>query len=344
MIFCFLFDSIIGKFKTSKVKLFNIIPKTVIMPENQTNKNEQKNLSVLITGGSGLIGKYLTSLLLVRGYNVSHLSRNENHSEGVKVFRWDPEKMMVDSKAFEGTDFIIHLAGANIGEKRWTRKRKNEIITSRVISARLLHKSMADSGIRLKAFISASATGIYGTLTSSRIFAEDDPPGTDFLGSVCKQWEEAADLFSKSGIRTVKIRTGVVLEKNDSALAKLMIPSKFGFLIQTGTGLQYMPWIHIKDLCNIYLKALEDSRMTGAYNAAAPQNVTHTEFMQTLARVMKVRITALHVPSFVLRAVFGEMSDVILKGSRVSSEKILNSGYKFYFSRLEEALFNIIVD
>jgi uncharacterized protein (TIGR01777 family) len=313
------------------------------MPENQTNK-KQKKLSVLITGGSGLIGKYLTSLLLAKGYSVSHLSRNENHPEGVKVFRWDPEKMMVDSKAFEGTDFIIHLAGANIGEKRWTRKRKNEILTSRVISTRLIHKSIAEGGIRLKAFISASATGFYGAVTSSKIFAEDDPPGTDFLGSVCKKCEEAADLFSSSGIRTVKIRTGVVLEKNDSALSKLMVPAKFGFLIQTGTGLQYMPWIHIKDLCNIYLKAIEDSAMTGAFNAAAPQNVTHTEFMQTLARVMKVRIIAVPVPGFVIRAVFGEMSDVILKGSRVSSEKILNSGYAFCYNMLDAALSDIVGD
>jgi hypothetical protein len=341
MIFCFLFDSIIDKFKTSKVKLFNIIPKTVIMPENHAGTNLQKNLSVLITGGSGLIGKHLTTSLLTAGYKVAHLSRKGNQSGIVRAFIWDPEKKLIDREAFEGVDFIIHLAGANIGEKRWTRKRKEEIIKSRVDSARFLHKTVIDNGIRLKAFISASATGIYGSETSGKIFNENDAAGSDFLGSVCEQWEEAADLFYNSGVRTVKIRSGVVLEKSDSALSKLMTPGKFGFLIQTGTGLQYMPWIHINDLCNIYLKAIEDSEMGGAYNAVSPQQVTHSEFMHILAKVMRLPVLP-PVPGFLIRIALGEMADVILKGSRISSEKIINTGYSFLFRTLENALYNII--
>ena len=311
------------------------------MPENQTGTNLQKNLSVLITGGSGLIGKYLTTSLLKEGYKVTHLLRKENQSGKVRVFLWDAEKKMIDRDAFEGVDFIIHLAGANIGEKRWSRKRKEEIIKSRVDSARFLHKTVIDNRIHLKAFISASATGIYGSETSGKIFNENDPAGSDFLGSVCKQWEEAADLFSNSGIRTVKIRSGVVLEKSDSALSKLMTPGKFGFLIQTGSGLQYMPWIHINDLCNIYLKALEDSEMAGAYNAVAPQQVTHVEFMHVLAKVMRLPVLP-PVPGFLIRIALGEMSDVILKGNRISSEKIMNRGYSFLFRTLEDALYNII--
>jgi uncharacterized protein (TIGR01777 family) len=311
------------------------------MPENQTGTNSQKNLSVLITGGSGLIGKHLTISLLTTGYNVSHLSRKGNQSGKVRVFLWDPEKKLIDREAFEGVDFIIHLAGANIGEKRWSRKRKKEIIKSRVDSARFLHKTVIDNKIHLKAFISASATGIYGSETSGKIFNENDPAGSDFLGSVCKQWEESADLFYNSGIRTVKIRSGVVLEKSDSALSKLMTPGKFGFLIQTGNGLQYMPWIHINDLCNIYLKALEDSEMGGAYNAVAPQQVTHLEFMHVLAKIMRLPVLP-PVPGFLIRIALGEMSDVILKGSRISSEKIMNTGYSFLFRTLEDALYNII--
>jgi hypothetical protein len=248
---------------------------------------------------------------------------------------------LIDREAFEGVDFIIHLAGANIGEKRWSRKRKKEIIKSRVDSARFLHKTVIDNKIHLKAFISASATGIYGSETSGKIFNENDPAGSDFLGSVCKQWEESADLFYNSGIRTVKIRSGVVLEKSDSALSKLMTPGKFGFLIQTGNGLQYMPWIHINDLCNIYLKALEDSEMGGAYNAVAPQQVTHLEFMHVLAKVMRLPVLP-PVPGFLIRIALGEMSEVILKGSRISSEKIMNTGYSFLFRTLEDALYNII--
>jgi uncharacterized protein len=331
-----------SNFKTLKVKLFNLFPKTVTMPENQQETNSKKNLSVLITGGSGLIGKHLTLSLTDAGYNVSHLSRNTSSSSRVKVFKWDPATGTIDPYAFEGIDFIIHLAGANIGEKRWTGKRKAEISGSRINTATFLHKIIKDKGIPLKAFISASATGIYGAETSQKIYCENDPPADDFLGSVCKQWEDAADLFSESGIRTVKIRTAIVLNKNDSALSKLMKPGKFGFLLRTGTGRQYMPWIHITDLCNIYQKSLEESSMSGAFNATAPEHVSHNDFMNVLARVMKRPLFPFAVPEFILKTAFGEMSDIILKGSRVSSKKIIKSGYRFLFNNLEDALNDII--
>jgi uncharacterized protein len=342
MIFCFLFDTIIDKFKTSKVKLFNIIAKTLIMPDDQTKSNSEKDVSVLITGGSGFISKQLTASLLASGYKVSHLSRNRSRSGEVKSFMWSPEKGIIDPEVFEGLDFIIHLAGANIGSKRWSRSRKEQIIASRVDSARFLYRTILEKGIRLKAFISASATGIYGSLTSPEIYSENDTPAADFLGNVCKQWETAADLFNNTALRTVKIRTAVVLAKNKGALSKLMIPAKFGFLVQTGIGRQYMPWIHIDDLCNIYLKAISDSGMQGAYNAVAPQHVTHKDFIHTLAKVMKRPVLPVPVPGFVLRIALGKMSDVILKGSRVSSGKILKAGYRFQFNTLENALQDLI--
>jgi uncharacterized protein (TIGR01777 family) len=258
------------------------------------------------------------------------------------VFCWDPEKEVIDPAIFEGVDYLVNLAGANIGEKRWTKNRKKEIVNSRVKSARLLYKVITDNGIRLRAFISASAVGYYGSMTSDKIFNEEDLPAKDFLGQTCRQWEEGVDLFEKSGIRIVKIRTGVVLEKSDSALAKLMKPVKFGFLVQAGNGNQYMPWIHIQDLCNIYLKALEDSNMSGAYNAVSPQHVTHKFFVKTLAGVINRPVFPLPVPAFILRATLGEMSDVALKGSRVSSDKIANAGYKFLFSDLAFALKNVL--
>lgn len=204
------------------------------MSENQAGVNINKNLSVLITGGGGLIGRHLTSTLTRAGYSVSHLSRNGKKTGDLKVFMWDPDKQIIDPSSFNGIDFLIHLAGANIGEKRWSRERKEEIIKSRVDSARFLHKTITDNRIPLKAFISASATGIYGSVTSSTIFTEDDLPSNDFLGSVCRQWEEAADLFSDTGIRTVKIRTSVVLAKSDSTLSKLLMTEKFGFQVKTG--------------------------------------------------------------------------------------------------------------
>jgi uncharacterized protein len=342
MIFCFLFDSIISKFKTSKVKLFNLIPNIVTVPENQSKINIQNKSSVLISGGSGLVGKYLTEALLSEGYKVSHFSRNADQSGKVNVFRWDPARNSIDLSAFETIDYLIHLAGSNIGEKRWTRERKDEIVRSRVDSARLLHKVIVENRIPLKAFISASATGFYGSVTSEDIFTEKDPPGTDFLGNTCRLWEDAADLFSNSGIRTVKIRTAVVLEKTDSALSKLMMTGKFGFLVQTGNGRQYMPWIHINDLCKVYIKAIRDTGMNGSYNAVSPQSVTHKGFMRVLGHVMNRPVLFPPVPAFILRAVMGEMSDVILKGSRVSSLKLENTGFRFLFGNLEDALKNLI--
>jgi uncharacterized protein len=312
------------------------------MIEIQTNVISSRGPSVLIAGGSGLIGRHLTSTLLAKGYEVTHLTRKLTHQNNIRVLQWDPENGILDPDALNGIDYIIHLSGANIGEKRWTKRRKEEIVNSRVDSDRLLFNTLKINNTKLKAFISASAIGYYGTITSDKIFNESDPPANDFLGTTCRRWEEGADLFGNSGIRCVKIRTAVVLEKNDSALSKLMKPAQFGILLQTGTGKQYMPWIHIKDLCNIYMKAIEDQKMHGPYNAVSPEHIMHKEFIKTLASVMNRWLFPIPVPSFVLKAVLGEMSDVVLKGSRISSEKIVNSGYSFIFKTHKDALLNLI--
>lgn len=294
--------------------------------------------TVLITGGSGLIGRYLTSTLLSEGYTVSHLSRKSDQFGKVRVFRWNPEKRILDPGILAGVDYIVHLAGANIGEKRWTKKRKIEIIKSRVDSARLIYDTVSENGIKLKGFISASAIGYYATITSDRIFMESDPHAEDFLGTTCSLWEETADLFSDRNTKVVKIRTGVVIEKNDSAMAKLLKPARLGIFPRLGNGRQYMPWIHIQDLCNIYLKAIQDDKMRGAYNAVSPQHITQTEFMRTLALTMDKRFFHPRVPAIFLRAALGEMADVILKGSRISTEKIMNAGYVYEFSELKTIL------
>jgi uncharacterized protein len=308
------------------------------MPEN----NGQGVPTVLITGGTGLIGRHLTSLLLRNGYNVSVLSRSETHYDKVRSFRWDPEKQTINNEAVKGIDYIVHLAGENIGEKRWTRRRKEEIINSRTESAKLLYRAVKGAEIRPEAFISASGISYYGTETTEKIFREDDPPGNDFLSAVCTKWEEAAGLFENLGMRTVKIRTAVVLEKTDSALARLMGPARFGFLVQTGSGDQYMPWIHIDDLCAVYLRMIRDKTMSGVFNAAAPDFVNHRNFMKSLSGIMKKPVFPIPAPAFALRTAFGEMSGIILKGSRVSSEKLISAGYKFRFEHLDDALRNII--
>ena len=294
--------------------------------------------SVLITGGSGLIGRYLTSELLTQGYSVSHLSRGPAQFGRVRVHRWDPVKKILDPEILNGVSYIVHLSGANIGEKRWSAKRKKEIISSRVDSLKLLHEVILAKRIRLKALISASASGIYGSICSDRIFSEEEDAADDFLGKTCRLWEEAAGLFRDCSDRVVKIRTGVVLEKNDSALSRLLVPARAGIFPVLGGGKQYMPWIHIRDLVKIYAKALGNAQMDGPYNAVSPHHVTHREFMSALAKAMNKPFFNPPVPGFILRAILGEMSDVILKGSRISSDKIINAGYLFEFDNLHDAL------
>ena len=314
------------------------------MTENQTNIKLPEKGSVLISGGSGLIGRYLTSLLLSEGYRVSHLSRKVNQFGKVRVFRWDPEKGILDPVIFEGIDCIVHLAGANIAEKRWTKSRKEEILNSRVGSAKLLLKVISETRIKLKTFVSASAIGYYGSITSEKIFSELDSPSEDFLGSICRQWEESADEFTQTGARVVIIRTGVVMEKSDSALAKLLKTARWGLFTRLGTGQQYMPWIHIEDLARIYLTAIKNPDMQGAYNAVSPQHITHIEFMRTLAKSLNKPFFHPPVPSFFLRMILGDMADVVLKGSRVDSEKIRNLGYRFQFTDLRMAFNQICKD
>jgi len=297
---------------------------------------------ILITGGSGLIGRYLTSRLLEEGYSVAHLSRKQDQFGRVRVHRWDPAKGILDPAVIDGVDYILHLAGANIGERRWSEKRKKEIVSSRVDSSLLLYRKITENRIPLKAFISASAVGFYGSATTGKIYSEVDPPGSDFLASTCRKWEEAADAFESSGIRTVKIRNAMVLEKDDSALKRLLMPAKYGFLVSMGTGRQYMSWIHIRDLCEIYLKAIEDQGLSGVFNAVAPEQVSHDEFMRALSSNMKKPLLPFRVPSFILEFMLGEMSSVVLKGSRISSEKITGNGFKFAFGNLNDALADLL--
>lgn len=302
-------------------------------------KNEY---SVLIAGGSGLVGRYLTSSLLARGYNVSHLSRKNNQFGRVRVYRWDPGKMIIDPGVFDGIDCIINLSGENLGEKRWTNNRKDAIISSRVESTGFLYETISKNEIPIKTFISASAIGYYGNITTDKIYTEDDAPASDFLGSTCKVWEEKADLFLNSGIRTVKIRSAVVLEKNDSAFSNLIRSSKFGFLVQVGSGRQFMPWIHITDLCNIYIKAIEDQSMIGPYNAVSPHHISHRDFMKVLSGIIKRPVLFPPVPSLLVKLILGQMADVVIKGSRISSQKIIDSGYHFIFDNLDDAIKDIM--
>ncbi|MCF2218865.1 TIGR01777 family oxidoreductase [Chryseobacterium sp. PS-8] len=295
---------------------------------------------VLITGANGLVAKEL-SKKLEKDYTVRFLTRKKQNSND---FEWDIKKGTIDEKAFENVSHIIHLAGANISEKRWTDERKKELISSRVDSAALLLKTLQKNNIRLKSFISASGINYYGTKTTEKIFTENDGPGNDFLSEVVILWEKAADDFKEQNVaeRVVKIRTAVVLSEKDGALKKMLPPVKMGIGSPIGTGKQYMPWIHINDICSIYEFALKNSELDGAFNANSPQHTTNENLTKNMAEVLHKPLFMPNVPAFVLKLMFGELSEALLEGSRASSEKIQKAGFQFEFPELKRALEDLL--
>ena len=292
---------------------------------------------VLITGGSGLIGRRLSFLLKCRGYEVRILSRSNNPKNNYKTFVWNVSEQYINDSAYEGLKHIIHLAGAGIADKRWSEKRKKEIIASRVASTNLLYNTVKRLKTPLNSFISASATGYYGAITSETIFEEKDKPAKDFLGKVCSLWEDSIFQFNEIKIRTVALRTGIVLSKDGGALKKMKTP----IITSLGNGKQYMPWIHIDDLCELYIKAIEDEQFKGAFNAVSPEHISNLSFSKKISKIFNYPFLALGAPSFILQIVFGEMSTIILNGSRISANKIKQAGFKFKFENLEKALKNL---
>lgn len=300
--------------------------------------------NVLISGGTGFVGKHLTALLLKRGYSVSILTRKvQANQKDIFYYQWDVAQQTIDEKAVEKADFIIHLAGENIAEKRWTAKRKAAIIESREQSTVLLYSAIKKQNKKLEAFVSASAVGIYGAVNGPEICSEEMTPANDFLGYTCQKWEDSLDFIENRHIRTVKIRTGLVLGKGDGFLSKLAPLFKYRLGSVIGSGKQYMPWIHIDDLCEMYVLALENDEMQGAYNAAVQDDTTNAVFSKTLACVYGYSIWLPAVPEFLIKLAMGEMSKIVLTGRRVSSKKIEAAGFRFQFKNLEGALRNCLI-
>ena len=291
--------------------------------------------TVLITGASGLVGRHLSAILKEKGYRVLTLTRNP---DGEGAFAWDPENNYLDAEALYQTDHIVHLAGASIGDKRWSPQRKEEILSSRVNSGMLLFHKCVENGIHLKSFVTASAVGYYG---DGDVFTEADPAGKGFLDSVCEQWEQVTDLFQEAGVRTVRIRTGIVLAADGGILPQMALPVRMGLGTPMGSGKQFIPWIHIQDLCQIYAQAIQDKSWTGAFNAVAPEPATNRSFTKALARLFHKPYWPISVPSLPLKWVLGERSELLLKGSRVASVKLSEKLYIFRFGNLESALKNL---
>jgi uncharacterized protein (TIGR01777 family) len=295
---------------------------------------------ILITGGTGLVGTQLTNLLKTNDFQVSCLSRSVG-SEDIGLFEWDIPKQTIDARAFDGVKAVIHLAGASVADGRWTAQRRKSIMDSRVNSTRLLYKYLSGLTTKPEVFVSAAAVGIYGFDTGDDLMQEDSPTGNDFLAEVVKAWECEVDKISVLGIRVVKLRIGIVLAEDGGAYPKIAAPIKFGMGAPLGSGNQYMSWIHIDDLCKMFLYAINSS-VRGTFNAVASNPVTNSEFTKVVAKNLRRPLILPNVPSFVLKLALGEMSNIVLGGNKVSNQKILNSGFSFQFDKLEMAVQEII--
>jgi len=303
--------------------------------------------TVVITGGTGLIGKALTEMLIGKSYNVIILSRKERAAKANLRFAvWDVKKGTIDESVIREADHIIHLAGAGVVDKKWTEKRRQEIIDSRVKSGELLVRSIAAIPNHVKTFIAASAIGWYGedpVIPNPNPFTEEAPADKGFLGVTCYLWEQSLEPLNKTAVRIVKLRTGIVLSTEGGALAEFRKPIMAGIAGILGDGKQMISWIHIEDLCRQYLYAIENKMVSGVYNAVAPSPVSNKDLTITLARKIKGKFyVPLHVPVFVLKMMLGERSVEVLKSATVSTAKLKRLGFTFLYPSIEAAIDKLI--
>ena len=294
---------------------------------------------VLITGGTGMIGSGISKQLTKAGHQVVHLSRSTSSSSEYSTYSWDVTKGIVDEKAFEGVEVIIHLAGASINQ-RWTEKNKKIIITSRVKSANLLFDAVHRLKIPLKTFISMSAIGYYGGDTGDQLMSESHEPGSDFLAETVRKWEEAADQF-QSVCHVTKFRTGVVLSDEGGALPKIAAPVRYFVGAPIGSGKQWMSWIHIDDVVQAFCMAVE-GKLSVTFNLVAPNPATNAQLTKSIARTLGRPLILPNVPSFVLRMVMGEMATIVIGGNNVSAKHLESTGFRFNYPELDQALKDLL--
>ncbi len=303
---------------------------------------------VAITGGTGMVGNALIHALLKEGFEViiftRRLPKDKFQVPGLKYAIWDPGSGVIDASAISITDHIIHLAGAGVADKRWSRARKKEIQDSRVKGGELLVKALMDTPNTVKSIVTASAIGWYGpdpVIPHPEPFTESDPFFDDFLGNTCRLWEESIQSAASLGKRVITLRTGIILSKTGGTLEEFRRPLKFRVAAILGKGTQVFSWIHLDDLVRMYMMAIKNESIDGVYNAVAPLPVSNRKLSLTLARVRRKKFIPIRVPSFVLKMVLGEMSIEVLKSATVSSSKIREAGFEFEFPTIDEALEDI---
>lgn len=298
--------------------------------------------TILIAGGTGLIGQRLSQLLKEKNYEVLHLSRHKDLEAEFPAYQWDLKKGTIDEAAIEKADYIVNFAGAGIADKPWTKERKRLIIDSRVDSTLLLKKYIQKKKTPIRAFVSASAVGYYGH-RGEQVMKENDPPGSKgFLSESVQLWENAIQEVAATGVRTAVIRIGIVLSTQGGALEKILLPFKFFNGAYFGDGQQWMSWIHLDDLCRMFMEAIENEQIKGIYNGVAPHPVRNKDLVLTIKKALDKPAVILPVPEFALRLALGQMADTIFESTRVSSEKIEEAGFKFQFPHLEPALRDLL--
>jgi len=294
--------------------------------------------NVLITGGTGLVGTRLTQLLLQNGYQVSVVSRKKETLPHVTVYQWDVSRQWIEPGTVEQADYIIHLAGAGVADQRWTEARKKEILDSRTESAELLHDTLVSTGHRPRAFVSASGISIYGDDRGDELLTETSAYGNGFLAQVSKAWEASAHTIAELGIRTVILRIGIVLSDQGGALAKIAAPVKLGAGAALGSGKQWTSWIHIDDLCRLFIYALENDALQGVYNAVGPHPDTNADLTRATAQALDRPLILPNVPGFALKLAFGELAATILGSLKISNQKVTDAGFTYQFPELAKAL------
>ena len=302
-------------------------------------------MRVTVTGATGLIGSRLVAALHARGDEVVVLTRDPARAQerlaGVEAFAWNPEQEPAPTGVLSSSDGVVHLAGENVAQ-RWTKQAKRRILASREIGTRNLVAGLAAADPLPRVLVSSSAVGYYGHHGDERL-DESAPAGGDFLAGVVATWEREADAAAALGVRVVKLRTGVVLDSDGGALSKMLPPFKAGIGGPVAGGRQYMPWIHLDDVVGMIVAALDDDRWSGAVNATAPEPVTNAELSKALGRALH-RPAIAPIPALAIRALYGEMAEIVTEGQRVIPRRALELGYSFRHPDLEEALESALSD
>lgn len=298
--------------------------------------------TILIAGGTGLLGGRLSQLLKEKGHTVLHLSRTRDLNATFPAYQWYLRQGTIDPEALERADHIVNLAGAGVADSRWTDERKRLIISSRVDSAELLRKAISQKKTKAKSYLSASAIGYYGD-RGNQLLKENDLPGEEgFLPKSVVAWEKSIEQVAATGIRTVAFRIGIVLSTQGGALEKILIPFQFFNGTYFGDGSMYYSWVHIDDMARMFIHAIENEELTGYFNGVSPNPVTNKELVLATKKALDKPALILPAPAAVLRLAMGEMADMILDSARVSSEKIQSTGFQFQFPELLPALRDLL--